>query len=113
MEIPKLLHYTPGETFARHFDYLDPQNPAYAQELAARGQRVQTFLVYLNDDYNGGETSFPLLEFAHRGNKGSAFLFSNIDSHGQPHEKTMHVGEAPTKGEKWVFSQWIRSFPAG
>ncbi len=113
MEIPKLLHYTPGETFARHFDYLDPQNPAYAQELTSRGQRVQTFLVYLNDDYDGGETSFPLLEFAHRGKKGSAFMFSNVDNQGKPHELTMHVGEPPTKGEKWVFSQWIRSFPAG
>jgi len=33
MEIPKVLHYSPGETFAKHFDYLDPAEPAYAASI--------------------------------------------------------------------------------
>lgn len=113
MEIPKILHYAPGETFAPHFDYLDPAEPAYAAELAARGQRVATFLVYLNDAYTGGETAFPRIGLSHRAARGDALLFANADEGGRPDEQTMHTGLPPQTGEKWVFSQWIRSLPAG
>ena len=113
MEVPKILHYAPGETFAAHFDYLDPTEPAYARELANRGQRTDTFLIYLNDDFSGGETHFPRIDVSHKGARGDAILFSNVDAAGQPDEDTMHTGLAPTSGEKWLFSQWIRAFPAG
>jgi hypothetical protein len=111
MEVPKVLHYSPGETFARHFDYLNPAEPAYATELAVRGQRTETFLIYLNDDYEGGETHFNRLDISNRGATGDALLFSNVDASGAPDEDTMHTGMPPTSGEKWLFSQWIREFP--
>ena len=113
MEVPKVLHYTPGETFAEHFDYLDPTEPAYAAELAQRGQRTDTFLLYLNDDFTGGETSFPRIQLSHIGAKGDALLFSNVDAAGMPDRDTMHAGLPPKSGEKWLFSQWIREFPKG
>ncbi len=111
MEVPKILHYAPGETFAVHFDYLDPKEPAYAHELSVRGQRTDTFLIYLNDDFSGGETSFPEIGLSHLGAKGDALLFRNVDDTGAPDHDTMHAGMPPTSGEKWVFSQWIREFP--
>ena len=111
MEVPKILHYSPGETFAVHYDYLNPEEPAYAHELAVRGQRTHTFLIYLNDDFSGGETSFPEIGFSHTGAKGDALLFSNVDAAGAPDPNTMHAGLPPASGEKWVFSQWIREFP--
>lgn len=111
MEVPKVLHYRPGETFAEHFDYLNPDEPAFAHELATRGQRTQTFLIYLNDDYSGGETHFPELELSHAGSAGDALLFSNVDTAGKPDERTRHAGLPPTSGEKWLFSQWIRGLP--
>lgn len=111
MEIPKILHYAPGETFAAHFDYLDPSEPAYASELARRGQRTDTFLIYLNEDFTGGETHFPRVGLSHVGAKGDALLFANIDPAGLPDRETMHAGLPPASGEKWIFSQWIREFP--
>ena len=111
MEVPKVLHYRPGETFAEHFDYLNPDEPAFARELATRGQRTDTFLIYLNDGYTGGETHFPKLDFSHAGAPGDALLFSNVDAAGQPDERTRHAGLPPSTGEKWLFSQWIREFP--
>jgi hypothetical protein len=111
MEVPKVLHYRPGETFAEHFDYLNPDEPAYARELAVRGQRVQTFLIYLNDDFSGGETHFPELGLSHAGAAGEALVFSNVDPNGKPDTATRHAGLPPTEGEKWLFSQWIREFP--
>ena len=111
MEIPKILHYAPGETFAEHCDYLDPAEPAYAAELSARGQRSETFLVYLNDAFTGGETAFPRLDINHRGAPGDALLFSNVDAHNRPDPDTLHTGLPPATGEKWLFSQWIRELP--
>lgn len=111
MEVPKVLHYSPGETFAEHFDYLNPAEPAYARELATRGQRTETFLIYLNDDFTGGETYFPELDISHVGATGDALLFSNVDAKGKPDENTRHAGLPPATGEKWLFSQWIREFP--
>lgn len=111
MEIPKILHYAPGETFAEHFDYLDPAEPAYASELAIRGQRTHTFLIYLNDDFTGGETHFTRIGVKHVGAKGDALLFTNINADGVPDHNTIHAGLPPTSGEKWIFSQWIREFP--
>ncbi|MGI9289548.1 MAG: 2OG-Fe(II) oxygenase [Pseudomonadales bacterium] len=111
MEVPKMLHYAPGDTFAEHFDYLDPAEPAYATEIAVRGQRTDTFLIYLNEDFSGGETYFPRIGLSHIGAKGDALLFTNVDVAGAPDHDTMHAGLSPTSGEKWVFSQWIREFP--
>lgn len=111
MELPKILHYLPGETFAEHCDYLDPTEPAYVHELAMRGQRTDTFLIYLNDDFSGGETHFPRIGLSHVGSKGDALLFTNVDAEGAPDGDTIHAGLPPTLGEKWVFSQWIREFP--
>ena len=67
LETPYVLHYAPGQEFTRHFDYLDEDNPAYAADIAARGQRVATFLLYLNGDYEGGATLFPAVGLTHRG----------------------------------------------
>ena len=111
MEVPKVLHYRPGETFAEHYDYLNPDEPAYARELEMRGQRTDTFLIYLNDDFSGGETHFPELGISHAGSTGDALLFANVDAEGKPDQRTRHAGLPPTTGEKWLFSQWIREFP--
>jgi prolyl 4-hydroxylase len=108
MELTKVLHYSVGERFDLHFDFIDPASPDLARELAARGQRLATFLVYLNDDYDGGETDFPRVGLRHRGRMGSALYFSNVDSRGEPDSLTLHAGLAPTRGEKWLLSQWIR-----
>ncbi len=111
MEVPKILHYSRGETFAAHFDYLNPEEPAFATQLTQRGQRTDTFLIYLNDNFSGGETHFPRIKVSNKGARGDALLFSNVDAKGMPDEDTMHIGLPPTSGEKWLFSQWIREFP--
>jgi prolyl 4-hydroxylase len=112
-EIAKLLHYSPGEQFALHADFIEAKTPELAHELAARGQRVATFLIYLNDGYEGGATQFPRLDWQYRGGRGDALLFSNVDAAGAPDYDTVHAGMPPTSGEKWVLSQWVRARPVG
>ena len=111
MEGPQLLHYAIGETFAPHHDFLDAEKEGYARDIAFRGQRVATCLIYLNEDLEGGETDFPLLGLRHRGRRGDVLVFMNVDAEGQPDPRTQHAGLPPTAGEKWVLSQWVRNRP--
>lgn len=109
----QVLHYEVGERFANHFDFFDPAYPGHAHNLALAGQRVFTILLYLNDEgLEGGETDFPVLDIRHRGARGDALIFRNLDVDGEPDRRTLHAGLSPTKGEKWLLSTWVRDRPA-
>ena len=107
-EDSQVLHYAPGEEFKPHFDFLDTREPGHAAAIASGGQRVLTFLVYLNEGYDGGETAFPQLGWRYKGRTGDALLFYNATSDGAPDRRTLHAGTATTHGEKYLFSQWVR-----
>jgi len=107
-EVPQVMHYAVGQEFVPHHDFLDPRQPGPAADIARRGQRMGTFLINLNDDFEGGETAFPEAGIAHRGKTGDALFFANVTPDGRPDPLTLHAGQPPTKGEKWIFSQWIR-----
>lgn len=104
----QVLHYSVGEQFHPHHDFLDPDVPEFAELLRRFGQRIATVLVYLNDEYEGGETVFPKLGIRFRGRRGDALFFTNVDRSGHPDRSTTHAGKPPTSGEKWIISQWIR-----
>ena len=110
-EIAKLLHYEPGQQFALHADFLQLNTLELVREVQARGQRALTFLVYLNDGYEGGETDFPRIGFRFKGGRGDVLLFTNVDAADAPDYETVHAGLPTTRGEKWMLSQWIRSKP--
>ena len=97
------MHYAPGERFARHHDFFDPKHPGFSGELAKSGQRVSTFLIYLNRNFLGGETEFPRLRLNHKGEPGDGLMWSNLDPTGAPEYRTVHAGLPPIVGEKWLF----------
>lgn len=109
LEPAAVLHYARGEEIKPHFDFVDPQVPNYATEIAQRGQRVVTFLVYLNDDYGDGHTDFPRLGLSHRGTAGAALYFANALPDGKADMRTLHAGRPPSAGEKWIVSQFVRN----
>ena len=111
LEVSSILHYAPGEEFKPHYDFLDPALPGHALDIKRSGQRAATFLIYLNEDYVGGETEFSKLDWRFKGRKGDALLFWNLDTSGAPDRNTMHAGTPATAGEKWIFSQWLRQSP--
>jgi hypothetical protein len=110
-EVAKLLHYEPGQQFEAHCDFQEPATPALRREIERYGQRVATLLVYLNDDYAGGETDFPRIGLRHKGARGDALLFANVQPSGALDYDTLHAGLPPTSGVKWVLSQWVRDKP--
>lgn len=104
-----VLHYRPGETYAQHVDYIDPAAPQNAEHLAMRGQRNKTLLVYLNDDFEGGETAFVRLGLKFKPPAGTALLFESVSPEGDVDPRTLHAGLPPTSGEKWLISKWFRT----
>jgi len=109
MEGTAILNYQPGQEISDHFDFVDPDLPNYQQEIAENGQRVITFLIYLNDDYDAGETVFPRLNISHKGQTGEGLFFVNALANGDSDLRTLHTGTPPQNGEKWVVSQFIRN----
>jgi len=111
LEAMSILHYAEGEEITEHFDFVDPDVPDYDRQIAAQGQRVVTFLAYLNDDYGGGETAFLELRLSHKGRRGDGLYFVNARADGSADTRTLHAGRAPTNGEKWIVSQFMRNRP--
>jgi hypothetical protein len=109
MEGPTVLHYAVGEQITNHYDFVNPKIPNYDAEIAQRGQRVITFLVYLNDDYEGGETDFPELDLRYHGATGHGLFFTNALPSGEPDLRMVHAGLPPKDKEKWLMSQFIRN----
>jgi prolyl 4-hydroxylase len=109
MEGPTVLHYSPGEQITNHYDFVNPRVPNYDTEIAQRGQRVMTFLVYLNEDYEDGETEFPTLGLRYRGGKRGGLVFANSLPNGEPDLRMVHAGRPPRGGAKWLLSQFVRN----
>jgi prolyl 4-hydroxylase len=107
-EMSQILHYSVGQEFRPHHDYFDPAHAGFQQEIATLGQRVATQLIFLNQEFEGGETQFPSIGLTFRGGTGDALMFFNINEAGDPEPLTLHTGLPPTEGQKWTFSQWIR-----
>jgi predicted 2-oxoglutarate/Fe(II)-dependent dioxygenase YbiX len=96
IELIQVSKYETGGFYRPHFDSALPSP-----------HRPYTMLIYLNDDYEGGETYFPKLKKKYKLNRCDALLFSNHDSSGNVADKSMHSGELVTKGEKWICTVWI------
>jgi prolyl 4-hydroxylase len=99
----QVLSYAPGREYRSHSDALP----------GADNQRILTALVYLNDDYRGGETEFPAAGLRLRGDVGDALIFRNTDAHGLADPSATHAGLPVLAGQKWLASRWIRERPFG
>jgi hypothetical protein len=110
-EAPMILHYDVGQQITPHFDFIDANAPDYEQQIREQGQRMITFLLYLNDAYSGGETTFPRLGIVNRGATGDGLFFINAHDDRSPDRNMLHTGSPPTAGEKWIVSQFIRDIP--
>lgn len=98
-----------GQEYKAHFDFFAPGEPAFQHALNTMGQRIGARLTWLNDNYEGGETAFPKIDWKHRGKPGDSMLFLNVRTSDRlPDSMTLHAGMPVTRGRKWLFSQWVR-----
>ena len=94
-----VLRYQPGQQYRPHHD---------AHGAVAGTLREWTALIWLNDDYAGGETDFPDIGVRVKGAVGDLLLFHNITADGLPDPRMIHAGLPVTSGVKWMASRWIR-----
>jgi prolyl 4-hydroxylase len=96
-----ILRYVPGQEYKPHLDAL-PGVP---------NQRRWTALVYLNEGYEGGATTFPDLAITARGEPGDCLVFRNVRDDGSGDPRARHAGTPVTGGVKWLATRWIRERP--
>lgn len=94
----QILRYRPGEQYHSHLDFLPGSD----------NQRLLTALIYLNEDYEGGETEFVRVGLKVRGRKGDVLVFRNIRPDKSANPLSQHAGLPVTRGAKYLASRWIR-----
>lgn len=87
----QILRYAPGGHYIAHTDA--------GGDLA---QRYFTVVCYLNDDFEGGRTGFPSLNYSMTPQCGKALFFP---------AKYFHCAEPVISGEKYVIVSWIIGAP--
>ena len=94
----QVLRYRPGQEYKPHTDAVP----------GLENQRIMTMLVYLNEDFEGGETEFSEAHLTIRPKRGEGLLFMNVDASGEPDPSSLHAGLAVESGQKFLASRWIR-----
>ncbi|CAN8276210.1 unnamed protein product [Cochlearia groenlandica] len=113
-----VLRYELGQKYDSHYDVFNPTE--YGPQSS---QRIASFLLYLSDVEEGGETMFPFENGANMGigydykkciglkvkpRKGDGLLFYSVFTNGTIDQTSLHGSCPVTKGEKWVATKWIR-----
>lgn len=94
-----VLRYNPGQQYRAHHDGRGPGDGT---------TRVMTALIWLNEQFEGGETEFPTLNIRVRGGVGDMLVFRNVHADGAQDDRLIHAGLPVTHGIKWMASRWIR-----
>jgi hypothetical protein len=110
MEPTQIFHYALGEEIKAHYDHVRDSLSLTGQSESP-SERIATFLLYLNDDYDGGDLDFTLVDFKFKGRKGDAIYFANVDETGKAERLSLHAALPIRRGEKWMLSQWIQDRP--
>ena len=109
-EIMQTQKYKPGQYYKAHTDYFYPLTREYKTYTEWMGQRTWTFMLYLNDVEEGGETHFKHLKLKVKPKQGMAIFWNNLYRNGIPNLKTLHEACPPVSGDKYVITKWFRSW---
>jgi prolyl 4-hydroxylase len=108
-EALQVVKYNSGGFFNNHYDPC-VGNKEYCKRMTEQydgNDRLYTFIIYLNDDYTGGETIFPIINKVIKPEKGKAVLFQNIDHNGKIIKEALHRGSEIKSGTKYLCNKWI------
>ena len=101
----QIAKYKVGGKFTPHYDCGEGATPNVASE--DEGNRQFTVLIYLNDDFEGGETRFIHIDKNIKPKKGKAIIFKSLTNDGKVIKESYHEGESVIYGEKWIANKWI------
>lgn len=106
-EMLQVAYYEPLGKFNEHFDACVYDDKEYCEKMNNfAGQRRSTLLIYLNDNFKGGETEFVSIGLKIKPQVGKAILFWNVDEDENIIQKSKHRGNPVEDGEKWICTKW-------
>ena len=91
----QLVKYKVGEEFKAHYDCLNKEN-----------DRLFTTLIYLNDNFTGGGTTFTNTNETIIPKQGKLLLWKNLLA-GKCNPKSLHSGDPIVEGTKYVLVNWV------
>jgi len=97
--------YEVGQYFHNHTDYFEGSH--YDQNCLVSGNRTHTLMIYLNDDFEGGETGFPKKKRDVKPEKCKAVAWKNMER-GKVEPNSLHSGKAVKEGIKYIVTSWWR-----
>lgn len=97
--------YAPGQYFKSHTDYFE--NDAYDKHCLSSGNRTHTFMIYLNEVEEGGETNFNALNKSVSPIEGMALSWPNMKN-GEVLSDALHEGSEVKAGKKYIITSWWR-----
>ena len=112
LEGMQVTKYNPGGEYKNHFDAFGSSTENFS---ATHGynNRSYTVLLYLNDDFDGGETVFPIIDHAITPKKGMLIAYPNLDHTARPSLFALHRGNPVTKGIKYLVTWFSYMNPLG
>ena len=113
-EMMQVAMYEPGGKFDEHYDACDAEPDVCVRFNRGSSNRLATLLIYLNDDYEGGDTVFTRVtpHIRVRPKTGKAVLFYDTNPEDdQIIKESMHRGSEVLSGEKWICTKWVHTSP--
>ncbi len=104
----QVTSYEEGGYFRDHYDACVGEEDGCRQMDGYYGPRLLTCLIYLNDDYEGGYTLFPIINKKITPKKGKAIIFQDTDKDGSVIRESLHTGTDVKEGKKWIATIWVR-----
>jgi prolyl 4-hydroxylase len=104
VELAQIQKYEDSQFVKNHVDYFND-----GVEIT-NNDKMATLIVYLNDDFDGGETLFNNLGYKIKPQKGSA-LFFNYNYSEIVNKKTRHEALPVSNGVKYIITFWVRQRP--
>ena len=98
--------YNGGEYFRAHYDWFGKEAMETHGKIA--GQRTHTLMIYLNDDFTGGETSFQVKNLLVKPESGKAVWWRNTTDDGEGDPTVLHEGTDVMSGSKYIITAWFR-----
>ncbi len=100
----QVLKYKPG-------GYYKPHQDVIREKGSDENRRMYTIILALNDDYEGGETEFPILGKKYKLQKGDGLFFHTLNNYERVTVKALHGGSPVKSGEKWICNLWVHKYP--
>jgi predicted 2-oxoglutarate/Fe(II)-dependent dioxygenase YbiX len=107
-ESPHFIKYEVGGKYSPHFDFFKEGTEYYDKCVSRGGQRVFSTILYLNDNFEGGETHFPKLDLTVKPIAGKIFCWRNLNEDGSLNKESLHGGNPVVSGVKYILVIWTR-----